>query len=348
MGNQAMLILAFGVILFVLFYGLLQRIFRMQMITSASGAPNRWNQTTRPAVGGIGFILALLCGWGWDLLGKDELTRVDWLIPAGAIIAFVTGMRDDLKPLSPLKKFIGQAIAASCLLLSDCDMVHVHPVADIALKFILITGMMNSLNMLDNMDGVAGIAALSIVVWAASGEGGMPALLLIAALIGYLLYNRHPSVLFMGDSGSLTIGYALSYFILNSGVPSGQAFVGFSLVIPVLVLSLFALPLADSLVVTINRIAHGVSPFSGGRDHSTHHLVYAGWTEGGVTRFFICICAVEILLGYVFVSHWTLNPGLHNNEWIVFLALGFFVLLFSFLWTVSLRNLQKQRYRYTK
>lgn len=312
-----------------------------------SNSSGRWNASRKPLVGGLGFLIALAVGWIVQLFNSSQ-TTVDWLWPIGSLVTFATGWIDDLRSLKPAQKLVGQCIAAILLLTSGTDLLCESPAIDFMLKFILIVGVMNSLNMLDNMDGVATIAALVVAVWWMATGGGWVAATMTSALTGFLLHNRYPSTIYMGDSGSLLLGYVIAGVILHSGLPSGEPILGVYPVVPILLFGLFALPLADSLVAVINRLSNRVSPFRGGKDHSTHHLVYSRMSEGGVTRLFLAIAAANLGLSLWFAECWITNPETKSNTWIIFAILVFFVLLFAVFWTISRRNLQKHRFIYLK
>jgi UDP-GlcNAc:undecaprenyl-phosphate/decaprenyl-phosphate GlcNAc-1-phosphate transferase len=176
---------------------------------------------------------------------------------------------------------------------------------------------MNSLNMLDNMDGITTIVSLSVITSAVvilltrHDILNIDFALLIGvagALIGFLVYNWHPSRMYMGDTGSQFIGFFLAaigikYFWNNEDiivrVPSRQL---------VSVLVVFALPITDTLTVVINRISKGKSPFVGGKDHTTHHLGYLGYTDRQVALIFVILSLTTITVTYIIfhiIEHWS-------------------------------------------
>src|SRR5690606_2557267 len=140
-----------------------------------------------------------------------------------------------------------------------------------------------SVNMLDNMDGIATICAMlacffMVVVNVALFNTGSYATMLnlgvLGALCGFLVYNFHPSRMFMGDTGSQFLGLFLAIMGIDNcwNNPTSVLVNGFPIANPVIVALVFLLPLSDTFTVIVNRLLAGGSPFVGGKDHTTHHL----------------------------------------------------------------------------
>ena len=153
----------------------------------------------------------------------------------------------------------------------------------------------NSFNLLDNMDGLAaGVAAVSsIFLFAVALENGQfilgaLALGLAGCAIGFLRYNFHPARIYMGDSGSLFLGFVLAVLSLDLRFP---AFTQVTFVVPVLIVGV---ALFDTTLVSITRLIHGRTPLQGGLDHVSHRLVFVGLS----TRAAVCLLyAVAVALG---------------------------------------------------
>lgn len=162
---------------------------------------------------------------------------------------------------------------------------------------------MNSINMLDNMDGISTIVSLAICAFAVffniqmNWETHPVTLITIVVsgtLCGFLVYNWHPSKMFMGDSGSQFLGIFLAFcgiefcwnvpVVVHNNLP-----VMYPLNNIILIALVFIMPLTDTAVVSINRIFRGRSPFVGGKDHTTHHLFYNGVTEKKTAVLFFII-----------------------------------------------------------
>ncbi|MBI3966759.1 MAG: glycosyl transferase, partial [Chloroflexi bacterium] len=174
-------------------------------------------------------------------------------------------------------------------------------VADV-LTIIWVVGLTNAFNLLDNMDGLAaGIALLTALALAAfSVSFGDPRVALLCFLLagacaGFLVYNFNPARIFMGDSGSLTLGFFLSAVALL-GTSTMAGGVVLTLAVPVLVM---ALPILDTTLVTIVRILHGRSPAQGGRDHLSHRLVALGLSERQAVVMLYVLSAAFGVLAFV-------------------------------------------------
>ncbi|HNS02487.1 MAG TPA: MraY family glycosyltransferase [Anaerolineae bacterium] len=227
-----------------------------------------------PRLGGVaiylGFILALL------LLGARF--RINELagIMLGATMVSVIGGIDDRSPVNPLPKLLVQVVAAAILILSGVQvqmfsLVWVNWLATI----FWVVGITNALNFLDNMDGLsAGVATVAagffLLLAALSGQylvGALSAALL-GACIGFLFYNFNPASIFMGDSGSLFIGFVLAAIGIKLRFPANVDIVTW--MAPVLALGL---PILDTTLVVISRLRRGKNPLTTpGKDHISHRL----------------------------------------------------------------------------
>jgi UDP-GlcNAc:undecaprenyl-phosphate GlcNAc-1-phosphate transferase len=201
----------------------------------------------------------------------------------GATLVFIVGAIDDLRPLGPWAKLAAQFVATVPLLLAGIAIRGFLPdPLGWALTIGWVIVITNAFNLLDNMDGLsASVAAVACIVMAlAALQGGqlwMPALFLClaGALAGFLIYNFHPATLFMGDAGSLTVGYLVAVFSIlvtyyQAGVPSS---------LPVLMpLAIMGVPLFDTLSVMFIRWREGRPLMVGDRNHFSHRLLAMGFT----------------------------------------------------------------------
>ena len=184
----------------------------------------------------------------------------------------------------------------------------------------------NAINFIDNMDGLAVIVAGSICLQIAFIANYLDqykitdvSLLLFSTLIGFLIFNYPPAKLYLGDSGSLFIGYCLGFIsILFNWTPSGTT-IYTSLLNPMLLI--FTIPLLDLLIVTLHRIKIGISPTTGGTDHISHRLLAGGFSELRVlaTFFIYSICCFALILFSII-----------NNGIVAYTALFLFFTLFVF------------------
>jgi UDP-GlcNAc:undecaprenyl-phosphate GlcNAc-1-phosphate transferase len=161
----------------------------------------------------------------------------------------------------------------------------------------------------------------------------------LAALSGFLFFNWHPSRMFMGDTGSQFLGVFLAYlairFLWNTPSPAGAWETPRQIVMPLIAL---LLPIVDTTVVSINRIARGSSPFVGGRDHTTHHLSYAGLSDAQVALTFVGLSMLNVFLVFVasrFIQVW---QNFHTA-----LYVGYAVLVFGTLFALTLRTRNARR-----
>lgn len=219
-----------------------------------------------------------------DLLGGVERKMPSALaILAGAIVLHVLGLVDDIRPLGPGVKMAAMAAVALALTagFGVRAMDVLGPVPSVVLTALWIVGITNAFNFLDNMDGLsAGVAAIAASFLAGtgllSGQLFVPALalLLVGALLGFLLFNFPPASIFMGDSGSLVVGYFLAVLtILTSYYNPAHQTSPVGVLTPLLVL---AVPLYDVASVVVVRLRAGASPFRGDRRHFSHRLVRRG------------------------------------------------------------------------
>jgi UDP-GlcNAc:undecaprenyl-phosphate GlcNAc-1-phosphate transferase len=246
---------------------------------------DRWNNKAIPTMGGIGmfiaFIITLLVVW---------LTRVElnvfserWTILLGMAIMFAIGLYDDIKHINPPVKLIFQLLAATIVIFFGDNTINFFPwpIANILLTFFWLVGITNAINLLDNMDGLAGGVALVTVgfltffFWKAGNPGLIIlSLTLAGAIIGFMVFNFPPARIFMGDSGSMFLGFSLAALAVARRTQASNIFaiVG----VPTLI---FLLPILDTALVAITRILRGQSPTSGGIDHTSHRLVAFGLSE---------------------------------------------------------------------
>ena len=362
-------LLYFDVGLFFLNYLLLyflEKKYSRRNWAAKPGFHERWSKSAKPALGGVGFIFMFVGAifFQWYFFPGS----VNWFLVAGIAMAFALGLVDDLTGLSPLIKFSGQLVCAAIVLLG----INVIPIMGIDVWDKIITlfwvvGLMNSLNMLDNMDAAASVPALGItVLFTMIAMELQPELFplflfMSGSIAAFLFFNWPPSKLFMGDSGSLVLGLLLAFgaiqfsWLSDYQHPSLHWYdrVGSTLLV-------FTIPLADTLTVTINRLAHGISPARGGRDHSTHHLVYAGVKANYLPWVLATVVLLQLGTWFLFSSqkvytllHLPLPPRVgrvlapHSlPAW--YIGVIFFLCYFLAVFILSRVNLSKGKYAYAK
>jgi UDP-GlcNAc:undecaprenyl-phosphate GlcNAc-1-phosphate transferase len=262
---------------------------------------DRWHEKPTALLGGI----AIYCAAGLPLLWLADFgsvfeyaqvhaarpdppsyIAVAWL---GITILFILGLFDDLFRLRPQNKLIVQILVASMVAFLGYRLQWVLSLTgDTILTIIWIVGITNAVNLLDNMDGLcAGISLIAATFFAFVhfNEGSFQllsvSLFLIGASAAFLIYNFRPASIFMGDCGSLPIGFALSMLCLHP-VTRPVHFTISLYALPVLVLMV---PIFDTTMVTTIRLLSGRKPSTGGRDHTSHRLVLMGFGERSAVLF---------------------------------------------------------------
>jgi UDP-GlcNAc:undecaprenyl-phosphate GlcNAc-1-phosphate transferase len=229
----------------------------------------------------------------------------------GATVVSFLGLWDDRRNLSPMLKLVGQLVAASLLMLTGIQVqLFASQPINLLVTLVWIVGVVNALNLLDNMDGLSsGVAAVAsaffLLLAVQSGQflvGSLTAALL-GACIGFLYYNFNPASIFMGDSGSLFIGYILAAVALKLKLDRADLA---AWLVPLLILGV---PIFDTTVVVISRIRRGVSPLRGGTDHISHRLVRIGWTRREAVMALYLVCGVLGMLA-IFVARATTSEAI--------------------------------------
>src|SRR5262249_43516734 len=206
---------------------------------------------------------------------------------------------DDRFDLRPWAKFPAQALAAVVVILVGIRVdLFDSAVLNAALTFIWIVGLINAINFLDNMDGLAAgvsaIAALFFFILAILQHQDLVAPLaaaLCGSAVGFLIYNFSPATTFMGDMGSMVLGFVLAVLGIKLRFINPLVDLRVSWFIPILVLGL---PIFDTSLVVFTRLRERRSPLVGGRDHTSHRLVGMGLSHQQAVLTFYSVC---ILLG---------------------------------------------------
>jgi|SRR6185436_18734947 len=240
---------------------------------------DRWHSKPTPLLGGLAIYAAFLAGFFFF----GPRTTGSYAILGGGTLLVITGLVDDVLHIKPYTKLVFQFIAASILVYFGLSLPFVeYQIFNNVLTIFWLVGITNALNLLDNMDGLAGgvsviacgFLAITFLLNGQTAEAVLPAVLGAAAL-GFLVFNFNPASIFMGDSGSMFLGFLLSGTALLSD--SGRfRHVTSVLLTPVLILMI---PIFDTCIVTITRKLSGRPISQGGRDHTSHRLVALGVSE---------------------------------------------------------------------
>jgi len=238
-----------------------------------------------------------------------EISRGDLIVGsilAGAALLFVTGWLDDRLELRPRTKLLCQLAAASQLIYFGGGMTLTGwPVVDAAISYLWLIGITNAVNLLDNMDGLcAGVVGLIAVtmslLWSGPASGAAAGAAMAGACAGFLLHNRPPARIFMGDTGSLPLGFLCAGLSLpglaNSHWGRGETggWLGLGLLSACAVL--MAVPVLDTALVAITRVWNSRDPMQGGKDHTSHRLARLLASERRSLVFFLALTGVTSLI----------------------------------------------------
>jgi UDP-GlcNAc:undecaprenyl-phosphate/decaprenyl-phosphate GlcNAc-1-phosphate transferase len=280
---------------------------------------DRWSVRVVAQFGGVPILLAF--GVTSVLFFRTHENLLIVLLTCGMALV---GWVDDVAGLAPRPKLLGQALMAAFAVESGI----IHPLTghywiNFAFTVFWIVGITNAINLLDNMDGLAAgitvIASAQIVLLAGPAQTlrGL-ALCMLGASAGFLIFNTNPAKVFMGDVGSLPIGF----FLACASVKTTEhlSSLGSVLFVPSLVLFI---PVFDTLLVSVTRRLSGRPISRGGRDHASHRLVLIGLNERQAVGLLYTIAATAGVMGYLWKSSWgDLGAGL----------VGLFLIVSTLFW----------------
>jgi len=283
-------------LLFVISYllvGALTPVMRkIAIATDLVDRPNSSHKSHKkpvPYLGGVAIIIGVITVSYSASLFSEFTSSTFWLatsVLGPALLLGLIGLWDDLKNLPPLPRFIAQTLAGifTAIILIITDNVG-NPtnseIFDSLITVIWVVGICNSINFFDNLDGGAAgtvaISSITLAYLALSGDQYLIAALstvTAGATLGFLVWNKSPAKIYMGDAGALFLGVLLATLTIRFE-PSAQLQLS-SYFIPVLLL---AIPILDTSVAVFSRIRRDVSPFQGGQDHLSHRLIRAGYSR---------------------------------------------------------------------
>ena len=268
---------------------------------------DRWHKKPTALMGGVAIFIATV----FVFLVFIPKSPNAWVILVGSTFLFTVGLVDDVRNIKPYQKLIGQFIGVAFVI--GAPTVFGEPLlvlqwtgSEIVNAWITtfwVIGITNAINLLDNMDGLAaGISAIAAFTLAIilGYQGNLVELVLICgfigALIGFLVYNFNPASIFMGDSGSMFIGFFLASSVLLNEVGGKSRGIFTVLAVPALILFV---PIFDTTFVTILRKLWGRKATEGGRDHTSHRLVALGLSERSAV---LMLWGFAILAGMISLS----------------------------------------------
>jgi len=267
---------------------------------------DRWHKKPTAMMGGVAIWLSVVTTY----LLLIPHTAHTWVIVSVSTFLFLVGLLDDLIHVKPYQKLIGQIIGSAAIVNYGLTLPWTRSISvNMVITIFWLIGITNAVNLLDNMDGLAtGIAAIASAFltlnFIASNQPveAMITAVFAAALLGFLIYNSHPASIFMGDSGSMFIGFFLASSALIN-LPGGRS----RSLLPVLAVPILVLfiPIFDTTFVTILRKLSGRAASQGGRDHTSHRLVALGMSERRAVWLLYSLAAFSGLLA---ISVRTLRP----------------------------------------
>jgi UDP-GlcNAc:undecaprenyl-phosphate GlcNAc-1-phosphate transferase len=299
---------------------LLRRFCERYQLLDDPSDPRRVHRHAVPRLGGVAIFLSLVVALSFLPLVNNLLTQtlrpqlreILVFLLCGSLVLML-GVYDDLRGANVRLKFAGLASATvlfyflggkiAGLSIPFVGNVTLHPVLGFLLTMVWVVGIANAFNLIDGVDGLATGSALfsSLVLLTVSLIQGnvlvaVIALVLTGALAGFLRYNFNPASIFLGDSGSLFVGFALAMLSVQG---SQKASTAIAVAIPILA---FGLPMVDTSVAIARRFLSGKSIFQGDREHIHHMLLERGWSQRRVVLVLYGVSALFGLLAMLFVN----------------------------------------------
>jgi len=242
-----------------------------------------------PYLGGVAIILGILGVTYAAVLTQEKMRENLWVATSlfgPALVLGIVGLIDDRKVLDPLPRFIAQSAAGifTATLIIATDTVgnpSGNSALDAAITILWIVGISNSINFFDNLDGGAAgaVAATAFGLFLITQSNGQfllsaSAITIFAAMLGFLIWNKSPAKIYMGDAGALFLGTVIAVLTIRLDPDVESKTLSFA--IPLLLL---AVPILDTSVAVVSRIRRGRSIFQGGHDHLSHRLMRKGFSK---------------------------------------------------------------------
>ena len=312
---------------------LMRKIAIATKVVDQPNASHKSHKKPVPYLGGVAIIIGIITiSYSTSLISNFTSTTF-WLatsVLGPALALGLIGLWDDVKDLPPLPRFIAQSIAgiftASILIITNNV---ANPTGsnffDAAITIFWVVGICNSINFFDNLDGgAAGTVAISsaaLAYLALTGDQYLIAALAIVttgATLGFLVWNKNPAKIYMGDAGALFLGVLLATLTIRLE-PNSKTQIG-SYLTPVFLL---AVPILDTTVAVFSRLRRHISPFQGGQDHLSHRLIRAGLSRKQTALSLWMLSALYAAVA-IFISRVDLNV----EKYLVAAGLSLWIFLF--------------------
>ena len=309
--------------------------FRIGAIDIPTDA-RRMHKKPIPRIGG----LAIFAGFLVATLVFCEPSSQLFAIWIGGGILVILGILDDIFRLPALIKLVVQLCVAGIavsfgILIEHITLFGAHiefGYFSIPITILWIVGLSNAINLIDGLDGlscgVSAITSISIfIVMLITGDytAALITAILTGSCLGFLPYNKNPAKIFMGDTGALFLGYTLS-IISVQGLFKLHTMLSF--LVP---LSIFALPIIDTLVAIIRRVLHGQSPFHPDRGHFHHKLVDMGFTHKEAVKILYAISGIMGLVAATYTEAMFQESVTRIWKTVILLIAALFILLLIFI-----------------
>src|SRR5687767_11656596 len=264
----------------------------------AAPKSDRWHKKPTAMLGGVAIWLSVIITYAFFI---PQTTYGKFILLASTFL-FIVGLVDDILHIKPYQKLIGQVMGAAYVVYYGLSLPWTGSVLlNMALAIFWLIGITNAINLLDNMDGLAsgiaviaaGFLALSFVNTGQYTEA-LVMIVFAGALLGFLVYNSNPASIFMGDSGSMFVGFFLASSALMNLTGGRSRSLVPVLAVPILILFI---PIFDTTFVTILRKVSGRAASQGGRDHTSHRLVALGMSERRAVWMLYGFAALAGVLG---------------------------------------------------
>ena len=316
---------------------LMRKIALATNIVDNPNAAHKSHKKAVPYLGGVAIIIGIISiSYSTSLISNFTSTTF-WLatsVLGPALLLGLIGLWDDLKNLKPLPRFIAQTVAglftAAVLILgNNVGNPTGSQIFDSIITVIWVVGICNSINFFDNLDGGAAgtvaISSIALAILALNGDQFLIAALstvTAGATLGFLVWNKSPAKIYMGDAGALFLGVLLATLTVRFE-PNAQTQIG-SYLIPILLL---AIPILDTTVAVLSRVRRHLSPFQGGQDHLSHRLIRAGLSRKqaafSLWSLSVFFAAVAILISTTSTSIESYLAAGAGLLWVIMLILFF-------------------------
>jgi len=261
-----------------------------------------------PELGGIAIFLSFMVGLAIAvLLSPESFVKLNGKLMGlvlGSTTVLLVGVYDDVRGTSCMQKFLGQTVAALIAIyfgfkISMINNPFGNPIElgffSVPLTLLWIVGISNAINLIDGLDGLAaGVASVTglTLFLIATYMGKFPTMfltaILVGSILGFLRYNFNPAMIFMGDTGSLFLGFLLALISIQGSYQTSTAV---AILIPIIALGV---PIVDTLYAIFRRARRGVNPLKGDREHIHHRLLRLGLSQ---RQAVILIYGVSMVFG---------------------------------------------------